>query len=161
MEKCLCGSGKNYNECCARFIEGGNDATSAEELLRSRYVAHALKKVDYIIDTVHASNTEDKDRATLVDWLDKSFWHGLNIIEIDRKRDDLTFIEFTAESTYMGKKDIHRELSEFRKEDGKWFFYTGKTPNVKQVVNKNKSVGANDPCPCGSGKKFKKCCMGK
>lgn len=22
-------------------------------------------------------------------------------------------------------------------------------------------VGANDPCPCGSGKKFKKCCRGK
>jgi len=22
-------------------------------------------------------------------------------------------------------------------------------------------VGRNDPCPCGSGKKFKKCCMGK
>jgi len=23
------------------------------------------------------------------------------------------------------------------------------------------SVGRNDPCPCGSGKKFKKCCLGK
>ncbi len=22
-------------------------------------------------------------------------------------------------------------------------------------------VGRNDPCPCGSGKKYKKCCMGK
>ena len=22
-------------------------------------------------------------------------------------------------------------------------------------------VGRNDPCPCGSGKKFKKCCLGK
>ena len=25
-------------------------------------------------------------------------------------------------------------------------------------VNKNKKVGRNDPCPCGSGKKYKKCC---
>ena len=24
-----------------------------------------------------------------------------------------------------------------------------------------KSVGRNDPCPCGSGKKYKKCCLGK
>ncbi|HEX76880.1 MAG TPA: hypothetical protein G4O03_00455 [Dehalococcoidia bacterium] len=23
-----------------------------------------------------------------------------------------------------------------------------------------KGVGRNDPCPCGSGKKYKKCCMG-
>ncbi len=28
----------------------------------------------------------------------------------------------------------------------------------KPVVNKNKKVGRNDPCPCGSGKKYKHCC---
>jgi preprotein translocase subunit SecA len=33
-------------------------------------------------------------------------------------------------------------------------------------VNKNRGIrtekiGRNDPCPCGSGKKYKKCCMGK
>jgi uncharacterized protein YecA (UPF0149 family) len=26
------------------------------------------------------------------------------------------------------------------------------------VINKNKNIGRNDPCPCGSGKKYKKCC---
>lgn len=26
---------------------------------------------------------------------------------------------------------------------------------------KEKKIGRNDPCPCGSGKKYKKCCMGK
>jgi len=30
-------------------------------------------------------------------------------------------------------------------------------PVVKTVVSKTKSVGRNDPCPCGSGKKYKKC----
>ncbi|MCA3554569.1 DUF1186 domain-containing protein [Aestuariivirga sp.] len=28
------------------------------------------------------------------------------------------------------------------------------------AVNPNRHVGRNDPCPCGSGKKFKKCCLG-
>ncbi|MBL8295194.1 MAG: SEC-C domain-containing protein [Bryobacterales bacterium] len=28
---------------------------------------------------------------------------------------------------------------------------------TKQALNKNKDVGRNDPCPCGSGKKYKKC----
>lgn len=28
------------------------------------------------------------------------------------------------------------------------------------MVSSDKSVGRNDPCPCGSGKKFKKCCLG-
>jgi uncharacterized protein YecA (UPF0149 family) len=33
--------------------------------------------------------------------------------------------------------------------------------SVKGVTFKKKytDVGRNDPCPCGSGKKFKKCCM--
>ena len=36
-------------------------------------------------------------------------------------------------------------------------------PQVKKVPVRNASnkVGPNDPCPCGSGKKYKKCCMQK
>ncbi|MHC4639425.1 MAG: SEC-C metal-binding domain-containing protein [Planctomycetota bacterium] len=29
---------------------------------------------------------------------------------------------------------------------------------VKQIVHEQPKVGRNDPCPCGSGKKYKKCC---
>ena len=33
---------------------------------------------------------------------------------------------------------------------------------VKKVpIRKAKKVGPNDPCPCGSGKKYKKCCREK
>ena len=31
----------------------------------------------------------------------------------------------------------------------------------KQPVRKEQKVGPNDPYPCGSGKKYKKCCMQK
>ena len=30
-----------------------------------------------------------------------------------------------------------------------------------QPIISKKAVGRNEPCPCGSGKKFKKCCIGK
>ena len=36
-----------------------------------------------------------------------------------------------------------------------------KTEIKKVPVKKDKKVGPNDPCPCGSGKKYKKCCMQK
>ena len=37
--------------------------------------------------------------------------------------------------------------------------YGGDGTDVKRpVVNKGVKVGRNDPCPCGSGKKYKKCC---
>ncbi len=34
-----------------------------------------------------------------------------------------------------------------------------RTSPVVPAVNPRKNVGRNDPCPCGSGKKFKKCCL--
>jgi hypothetical protein len=35
------------------------------------------------------------------------------------------------------------------------------SPRAGPAVNPYKGVGRNDPCPCGSGKKFKKCCLDK
>ena len=32
------------------------------------------------------------------------------------------------------------------------------TPKVETVVHDGPRIGRNDPCPCGSGKKYKKCC---
>ncbi len=34
----------------------------------------------------------------------------------------------------------------------------GSGSEIQQPVHKGKKVGRNDPCPCGSGKKYKKCC---
>jgi preprotein translocase subunit SecA len=45
-----------------------------------------------------------------------------------------------------------RELEEARMAGG------GEYQHVQQVVRSGAKVGRNDPCPCGSGKKYKKCC---
>ena len=34
----------------------------------------------------------------------------------------------------------------------------GEGSSAVQTVRRSKKVGRNEPCPCGSGKKFKKCC---
>ena len=34
----------------------------------------------------------------------------------------------------------------------------GNMPKVETVVHEGPRIGRNDPCPCGSGKKYKKCC---
>ena len=55
------------------------------------------------------------------------------------------------------KQEVKRER--VAKETG-----TGAAVNAqvkKQPVRKEKKAGPNDPCPCGSGKKYKKCCMQK
>jgi hypothetical protein len=39
--------------------------------------------------------------------------------------------------------------------------YINQEASVSVPFKKESSVGRNDPCPCGSGKKYKKCCLGK
>ena len=35
------------------------------------------------------------------------------------------------------------------------------TASIKPIKREGKKIRANDPCPCGSGKKYKNCCMDK
>lgn len=49
-----------------------------------------------------------------------------------------------------------RQTSAGKNERDGWMLSTSSEP----VTNPYKDVGRNDPCPCGSGKKFKKCCLG-
>jgi len=53
------------------------------------------------------------------------------------------------------------KIEEIRKPQQQPMFFSGSEPEQakkKPVVRSKKKVGRNDPCPCGSGKKFKKCC---
>ena len=54
-------------------------------------------------------------------------------------------------SGYIEQGDIDDEMDD----------YSIKEPKKVQPVVKPKKIGRNDPCPCGSGKKYKKCCMNK
>jgi preprotein translocase subunit SecA len=59
-----------------------------------------------------------------------------------------TTIDEMEEAFHRRKK---RELEQARMAG------SGDGPHVQQVVRSGAKVGRNDPCPCGSGKKFKKC----
>jgi len=56
---------------------------------------------------------------------------------------------------YFCKENIENPDNQSSKSRGKEFTYLGSDDS------KSEKPGRNDPCPCGSGKKFKKCCMGK
>jgi len=64
------------------------------------------------------------------------------------------FIAFFRENDSLKK---HHELASFKKIEGEWYFEDGKKISVKQVKRAEPKLGRNDPCHCGSGKKFKKC----
>ena len=52
---------------------------------------------------------------------------------------------------------IKHEISEFHLIDNKWYYVDGKKPAIQEPTTAK--IGRNDSCPCGSGKKYKKCCL--
>nr|WP_304213993.1 SEC-C metal-binding domain-containing protein [Fredinandcohnia onubensis] len=66
----------------------------------------------------------------------------------------LVEIEHVAYSFYTILGEKHPDLLEWKKSEME---KEGPAIQLTSVINENK-VGRNDPCPCGSGKKYKKCC---
>jgi len=159
-ENCPCGSGKTYDECCRELIEGTIPAQTPEALMRSRYTAFAKADVQYLLDTVHPDQRKDHDAGSIRKWSEKSIWRGLTIKETrDGGPDDREgTVEFIAEYIEKDKKKRHHEVARFKKQNDNWYFYDGEAPAQTQIVHASPKVGRNDPCPCGSGKKYKKCC---
>ncbi|MDO9180914.1 MAG: YchJ family protein [Bacteriovorax sp.] len=159
MSLCACGSEKNYSECCGPYIKGEKAAPTAVALMRSRYTAFAVGEMDYIAKTHHESTKKDLDMDGVKSWAQNSEWLGLEIRETNKgtEKDTEGQVEFKCKFNFNGKEQSHHELSTFIKEKGEWFFVDGEMRNntVRRVEPK---VGRNDPCPCGSGKKAKKCC---
>lgn len=160
MESCPCGSTKPFSECCEPFLTGSRQAPTAEALLRSRYTAYTRSAVDYILQTTHPSQRRREDEKTVRRWARDAEWHALTVIDCQAggPADRQGFVEFIAAYTEKGEKKEHHEIAEFRRENDAWFFYDAKPPKPKQVVRQGPKIGRNAPCPCGSGKKYKKCC---
>lgn len=97
-------------------------------------------------------------------------------------------VEFAAYFMYEGEQQRIHENSQFVKKDGQWFYaghehqcsshdhdddddqpHDDHPPHVHdehcghhhhhEPYKADIKIGRNDPCPCGSGKKYKKCCI--
>jgi len=124
---CPCGSGMNYKSCCEPLHLGKKNASTAEQLMRSRYCAFAKVQVDYLIDTHHKSTRNTVSKASILDWAKTTQWTNLEIVSTQKGlENDLTgVVEFRAFYLYKGKKEIHHEISNFIKEENKWYYVDG------------------------------------
>ncbi len=157
---CPCGTMNAYAECCGRFIDGDEIAPTAETLMRSRYTAYTMVRVDYITDTHDPKSRENHDPDQAKKWAEESEWLGLEILSTDAggTDDERGTVEFMACFRQDGHDHEHRERGDFVKRDGRWYFADGKVLGPKTIRSEGPKIGRNDPCPCGSGKKYKKCC---
>jgi SEC-C motif domain protein len=151
MAKCSCGSGKEYSQCCEPYISGKVLPPTPEALMRSRYTAYSQANIDYIKKTMLGKALQGFDESGAREWAKKVNWLGLQVIRsVDKSsKDNVGLVEFLAKYTYQGEKHLIYEVSEFVKKEGVWYYVDGVNPKI----------GRNDTCSCGSGKKYKKCCL--
>ncbi|HHU35646.1 MAG TPA: YchJ family protein [Treponema sp.] len=158
--KCPCGSGKNYGDCCGPIHAGVVAAPTAEALMRARYSAYVTGDIDFIAEScVRADSAPDIDLEETQRWSKESQWHGLVIHSATggSPTDTEGVVEFSANYSRGGLREEHRERASFKKIEGKWVYTDGSLATTT-VVRDAPKVGRNDPCTCGSGKKYKKCC---
>lgn len=156
MSLCPCTSSLEFKSCCGPII-AGQLAGTAEALMRSRYTAFATKNLDYL-DRTHAPEIRaDFNRAEAQRMADETEWHGLKIHKT-KNYGDTEEVEFIIHVRQGGKLVSKAAQSRFRRENGEWLYVSSKPAPHLAHLRADAKVGRNDPCSCGSGKKFKKCC---
>ncbi len=160
MPPCPCGSSTDYSACCGRY-HADEPAPTAEKLMRSRYAAYATGKLDYIEANCAGPAAVAFARAEAGVLQLGTEWLGLEIVATRKGRegDSDGTVSFIARYRQQGTEAALTETSLFRKIEGRWFYWD-RDPVAGASLHSTGSdrVGRNDPCPCGSGKKFKKCC---
>jgi len=159
MKACPCGSGRAYKECCEPYIKGKKPAPTAEALMRSRYSAYAEHEINYILETCSEDEKEKIDVRQTKEWSENSKWLGLKILSTEKggAKDTEGIVEFEASYEMDGLRELHREKASFIKTNDRWFYTQGEV-RPDTVVRVGPKIGRNEPCPCGSGKKYKHCC---
>ena len=145
---------EKYPDAREKSIQTVRDAISSEndEVARSCFMYELVhfKEHDSLpfIEFYFKNDMIDDGLMTLEDVLDYYYGKGIDFNSLDNTvaKDSLDIFKDSPDNFYRNSNT------------GK---YLTSTKSNDQPITKNilkKDVGRNDPCPCGSGKKYKKCC---
>ena len=171
---CPCGSTLSYTDCCAPLHVGQKIADTAAQLMRARYAAFVLQHVEYIVATTAPFQQALLDKKSIADWSQQTDWAGLAVIKhtpkIGKRHAQVEFKAYfylpnasavhsvgldlaALDNKGLDSKGVHHELSTFvnipTHGTSRWYFLD---PTVVMPVTQKQ------PCPCGSGEKYKLCC---
>lgn len=151
-QECPCESGQPYQQCCGQYIENELAAPTPEALMRSRYTAYTQANIDYIEATMRGKALTHFNKDNAKEWARQITWIYLKVLKVDYiPGENHGQVEFIAKYQLQGQPQQVHERSSFEYQDGRWYYTYGILPSKAKIKR-------NDPCPCGSGKKYKKCC---
>lgn len=126
--------------------------------MRSRFSAHVAHDDVYLhhtyLPTAKLPFVEDNDSPRVA-------WTRLTVHSHENgATPEIASVEFSA--FYLGEDEAEhalQEKAEFRRINGEWFYTRVLRNGPAPLKASSPKVGRNDPCPCGSGKKYKHCCL--
>lgn len=123
--------------------------------MRSRFTAHVVGDFAHLHRTYLGTARQPyvrPDEGTPVAWT-RLVIHSHE----PGPKPDISFVDFSAYYNESDAEHALHEKAEFAKRDGGWL-YTRAVRMGPAPVKAQPKIGRNDPCPCGSGKKYKHCC---
>ncbi len=118
--------------------------------MRARYSAYVLGETAFLLASWHPS-TRPADLQPVAG----PAWCGLQVLSTTagQASDSEGTVEFVARYREGARLGALHETSRFVREKGRWYYLDGQLHPTAPT-----KTGRNDPCPCGSGRKFKHCC---
>lgn len=127
---CYCGSNKRYKDCCGRYLDEDEIPANAELLMRSRYTAYVLLREDYLLATWHPSTRPAALKLTK----NSPQWIRLKVKNYQSIDTEHATVEFIAYYKIQGKAHPMHEISNFVRENGKWFYVDVHTRTVANAL---------------------------
>jgi len=148
---CFCCSGIAFSECCEPILRDRLLAGTPLALMRSRYTAYVLGNEKYLLDSwAPATRPQALSlKENRVKWLGLTIHSAETVLPAD----SVGRVDFSARFIEGDQLCVLRENSSFIRENGFWFYLDGSCDITKT------KIGRNAACPCGSGKKSKRCCL--
>lgn len=160
-EQCMCGSQRQYVDCCGPYLAGKAVAPTAEALMRSRYTAFCQGNIDYLIATSQLKTTDTDERLALIKTIKSTRWVNLLVVKTQKgtAKDKTGTVEFVAayrSATSLLSLDpadrlaqLH-EKSRFKRIREQWIYTGGDILPPYQPK-------PSQPCWCGSQTAFRHC----
>jgi SEC-C motif-containing protein len=127
--------------------------------MRARFTAHAIRDFGFVHRTYRPTS-----RQPFVPLPDEptTEWTRLEIHSHQPgKTPEIATVDFSAYGREGGVEQVLHENAEFVREGGQWVYTRALREGPPPFRDTAKKPGRNDPCPCGSGKKYKHCCLAK
>jgi len=147
--ECPCNSGKRFKSCCSPILIDHSLALTPEMLMRARYTAFVVEDSAFLLRSWDIST-----RPGSINFEKNIVWINLLIEDAPQPlpHELSGSVAFQALCLHNDNLVEMKEKSIFSYKHGLWFYLNG------ELTTEEKNISLKERCPCGSGKKYKRCC---